>query len=152
MNKIWCPGFFLLQVLGKPFSIKDDHLVQHLIPVPITLRPFFDHVPTGKIEHLFQRTVTWKYTFGLGHFPVLAVKPLYDICSIHDAPDIIGELEEGADILPVVFPVTYRIGIFPSPFLFDLFQFRQCGCFIRGIIYRLKIRRKLLQVAVIDNI
>ena len=49
LNKMWCPGFFFLQVLGKPVSIKGDHLVQYLIPVPIPLGPFFDYVPTGKI-------------------------------------------------------------------------------------------------------
>jgi hypothetical protein len=42
-----------LQLLGEPVPIKDNHLVTYLIPVPVTLRPFFDHVPTGKIEHFF---------------------------------------------------------------------------------------------------
>ncbi len=42
-----------LQLLGEPVPIKDNHLVKYLIPVPVTLRPFFDHVPTGKIEHFF---------------------------------------------------------------------------------------------------
>ena len=71
---------FLLQVLCEPFPIKDDQLVQYLVPVPVTLCPLFDHVPAGKIEHFFQGTVTGEYAFCLGHFPVLAVEPFYDIC------------------------------------------------------------------------
>lgn len=27
LDKVWCSGFFFLQVLGKPFPIKDDQLV-----------------------------------------------------------------------------------------------------------------------------
>ena len=116
-----CPLF--LQVPGEPLPIQDDHLVQYLIPVPIPLGPFFDHISTGKIQHLFQCTVTGKYTFCLCHFPVLAVQSFYDVCGVHDTPDIIRELEEGADIVPVILPVAYRIGIFSSPFFFNLFQF-----------------------------
>ena len=80
-----------LQVLGEPVTIKDNHLVKYLVPVPVTLRPFFDHVPTGKIEHFFQCGVAGKYTFCFRHLSVLAVEPLYDIRGIHDAPDIISE-------------------------------------------------------------
>ena len=68
-----------LQVLGEPVTIKDNHLVKYLVPVPVTLRPFFDHVPTGKIEHFFQCGVAGKYTFCFRHLSVLAVEPLYDI-------------------------------------------------------------------------
>lgn len=40
-----------LQVLGEPIPIKDNHLVKYSVPVPVTLYPFFDHIPTGRIEH-----------------------------------------------------------------------------------------------------
>ena len=139
-----------LQVLGESVPIKDNHLVQYLIPVPVTLRPFFDHVSTGKIEHFFQCSVAGKYTFCFRHLSVLAVEPLYDIRGIHDAPDIIGELEEGADVFPVVFPVADRIGIFLSPFLFDFLKLREGRRLIGGIVYGLEIGGKLLQVTVID--
>lgn len=33
----------------------DDHLVRYLVPAFVTLCSFFDYVPTGKIQHLFQR-------------------------------------------------------------------------------------------------
>ena len=45
---------FLLQISGKPFSIKDNQLIQYLIPIPVSLRPLFDYVLAGKIQHLFQ--------------------------------------------------------------------------------------------------
>ena len=32
-------------------GIQDDQLVQNLIPVPVTLCPFFYYIPTGKIQH-----------------------------------------------------------------------------------------------------
>ena len=76
-------------------------------------------------------------------------KEKYDGFEVHDSPDISRELKEGADILPVVFPITDRIGIFLSPLLFYIFQLRKCGSLIRGIVYRLEIRGELLQVIVI---
>lgn len=121
---ICCSSFFI--ATGDPVSIKNNNLVKHLIPVPVTLCPLPDYFSAGRIQHLFQRAVAWEYAFCLGYFPVLAVKSFYDVCSIYDAPDIIGKLEEGTDILPVFFPVTDRIGVFLSPVLLDLFQFRQC--------------------------
>ncbi len=103
-----------LQILGEAFSIKYGQLIQYPIPVPVTLCPFFDYISACKVKHLLQCAVTWKYTLCFCNLPVLAVQPFYDVCGIHDAPDIIGELEEGTDILPV----ADRIGVFLSPFLF----------------------------------
>ncbi len=122
-KKVWRFQPFLLQVLGKPLPVQDDQLVQHLVPVPVTLCPFSDYIPTGKIQHLFQCTVTWEYAFCLCHFPVLAVEAFYDICGVHDTPDIIRKLEERTHVFLIIFPAAYCIGIFPSPFFFDLFQF-----------------------------
>ena len=98
-------------MLGKPLPVQNNQLVQRLVPVSVALCPFLYHVPTGGIKHLFQCAITWKYTFCLCHFPVLAVQPLYDVCRIHDAPDIIRKLEKGTDIFPVVLPITYCIRI-----------------------------------------
>lgn len=52
----------------------------------------FDDVSAGKVEHFFQCGVAGKYTFGLCHFPIMAVQPVYDICGIHDPPDVTGKL------------------------------------------------------------
>ena len=114
--RLWRPGFSLLQILSEPLPVQNNQLVQYLIPIPVTLCPFFDYIPAGKIQHFFQCTVTWEYTFCLCHFPVLSVQPFYNVCGIHNTPDVIRKLEERADIFPVIFPVTYRIGILPAPF------------------------------------
>ena len=52
---------FLLQISSKPFSVKDYQLIQYLIPVPVSLRPLFDYVLAGKIQHLFQCRIAWEY-------------------------------------------------------------------------------------------
>lgn len=71
--------FFSLQTVGKPFSIQANQLIQHLIPVPISLCPFPDYVFAGKIQHLFQCCIAWKYTLGFCDFQVLTVQSLYDV-------------------------------------------------------------------------
>lgn len=71
------------------------------------------------------------------------------ISGIHDAPYVPGELEERADIFPIVFPVTDCIGIFLSPFFFYIFQLCKGGGFVWGIIYFLEIRGELLQIIII---
>ena len=81
--------FFSLQIVGKPFSIQDNQLIQHLIPVPISLCPFPDYVFAGKIQHLFQCCIAWKYTLGFCDFPVLTVQSLYDVGCVHNTSDII---------------------------------------------------------------
>lgn len=85
-------GPFLLQVLGKALSTQYDQPVLRL--------------------------VAGGYSLGLGHFPVLAVQSFYDICRIHDTPDIIWKLEERTYIrnfiimyhfylrLCILFPIT----------------------------------------------
>ena len=83
---------FLLQISSEPFSVKDYQLIQYLIPVPVSLRPFFDYVLAGKIQHLFQCRIAWEYAFRFRDFPILAVQSFYDICRVHNASDIIRKL------------------------------------------------------------
>ena len=80
---------FLLQISSEPFSVKDYQLIQYLIPVPISLCPFPDYVFAGKIQHLFQCCIAWKYTLGFCDFPVLTVQSLYDVSCVHNTSDII---------------------------------------------------------------
>ncbi len=70
---------FLLQISSKAFSVKDYQLIQYLIPVPVSLRPLFDYVLAGKIQHLFQCRIAWEYAFCFRDFPILAVQSFYDI-------------------------------------------------------------------------
>lgn len=83
------PFLLFLQITGKPFSIQDNQLIQYLIPVPVSLRPLFDYIFTGKVQHFFQGCITWEYTFCFRDFPVMAVQSLYDICRVHNTPDIL---------------------------------------------------------------
>ena len=85
---------FLLQISSKPFSVKDYQLIQYLIPVPVSLRPLFDYVLAGKIQHLFQCRIALEYAFRFRDFPILAVQSFYDICRVHNASDIIRKLEK----------------------------------------------------------
>ena len=139
----------VLQILCQPLSVEDGELANHLVPVAVALGPFLCHVQACQIEHLFQRAVAWEYAFCLCHFPVLPVQPFYNIRGIHYAPDFIGELEERADVFPVVLPVADGIGIFFSPFLPDVHQRVQACLLARGIVHCLEVRRELLQVAVV---
>ena len=109
---------FLLQISSKPFSVKDDQLIQYLIPVPVSLRPLFDYVLAGKIQHLFQCRLAWEYAFRFRDFPILAVQSFYDICRVHNASDIIRKLKKGTYIFPIIFPVTDRVRIFLPHFSF----------------------------------
>ena len=113
---------FLLQISSKPFSVKDYKLIQYLIPVPVSLRPLFDYVLAGKIQHLFQCRIAWEYAFRFRDFPILAVQSFYDICRVHNASDIIRKLKKGTYIFPIIFPVTDRVRIFLPPFFFHVFQ------------------------------
>ena len=114
--------FFSLQTVGKPFSIQDNQLIQHLIPVPISLCPFPDYFFAGKIQHFFQCRIAWEYAFRFRDFPILAVQSFYDICRVHNASDIIRKLEKGTYIFPIIFPVTDRVRIFLPPFFFHVLQ------------------------------
>ena len=134
--RVRCPRLSFLQILGQPLSIEDCQLVEYLVPVPVSLCPLLRHIQAGQIKHLFQRTVTWEYALCLGDFPVLTVQPLNYICRVHDAAHFVRELEERADIVPVVLPVADRIGVLLSPFLPDIRQRFQPSLFIRGIVYR----------------
>ena len=80
----------------KPFPIHDGQLVQDLVPVPVSLRPFLCYILARQVQHFLQGRVTGEYAFCLGHFTVLAVQPFYDVRGVHDPADVIRELEERA--------------------------------------------------------
>ena len=61
---------------------------------------------------------------GFCDFPVLTVQSLYDVSCVHNTSDIIWKLEKGTYIFPIIFPVADSIGIFLSPFLLNVLQFR----------------------------
>ena len=122
---------FLLQISSEPFSVKDYQLIQYLIPVPVSLCPFPDYVFAGKIQHLFQCCIAWKYTLGFCDFPVLTVQSLYDVSCVHNTSDIIWKLEKGTYIFPIIFPSSFTRATY-SLILFDpsskLYSVWTCKC------------------------
>ncbi len=116
------PFLLFLHITGKPFCIQDNQLIQYLIPVPVSLCPLFDYIFTGKVKHLFQSYITWEYTFGFRDFPVLVVQSIYDICRVHNMPDIIRKLEKGTYIFPIIFSADDSVGIFLSTFLLNVLK------------------------------
>ena len=114
--------FSLLQISSKPFSVKDYQLIQYLIPVLVSLRPLFDYILAGKIQHLFQCRIAWEYAFRFRDFPILAVQSFYDICRVHNASDVIRKLEKGTYIFPIIFSADDSVGIFLSTFLLNVLK------------------------------
>ena len=112
---------FLLQISSKPFSVKDYQLIQYLIPVPVSLRPLFDYVLAGKIQHLFQCRIAWEYAFRFRDFPILAVQSFYDICRVHNASDIIRKTEKRNLHLPNYFPSYWSRTDISSPIFLSCF-------------------------------
>ena len=84
-----CPGFPFLQILGQPFPIQDDQLVEYLIPATVPLGPFLHDIPAGHVKHFLQGLVAGEHALCFCHFPVLAVQRLYNVGGIHNAADII---------------------------------------------------------------
>ena len=62
-----------LQITADPVFVQDDQLIQYLVPVAVSLRPFLHYILTGQIQHLFQCSVAGKHTFCFGDFPILPV-------------------------------------------------------------------------------
>ena len=87
------PSRSFLQIFCKPFAIQDNQLIQDLIPVPISLRPFLRYIRACQIQHFFKGRVAWKHALCLGHFSVLAVQSFYDVRGIHNPANVIRELE-----------------------------------------------------------
>ena len=112
-----------LQVSRTLFPIQDGQLVQYLVPVPVSLRPFFRYILACQVQYISQGRVAREHVFCLGHLPVLAVQPFHDVRGIHDPADVIRELEERADVLPVVFPVADGKWVFLPPCFLYGFQF-----------------------------
>ncbi len=130
--------------------MQDSQLVQRLIPVPVSLCPLFCHILACQVQHLLQGCVAGEHVFCLGAFPVLAVEPFYNVGGIHDPADLVRELEEGADIFPVVLPVADSVWVFLPPRFFHVFQFCRGRCLIWSIVDCLEVRDEFLEILVTD--
>ena len=77
-----------------------------------------------------------------------AVQALYGVGRVHDLLGGLGELEHGADAVPIVAPAVHAAGIFGLPGGPNLVQAGQGGLFVRGVIDRLQVVGKGLLILV----
>ena len=76
--------------------------------------PLFGNIHHGQIQHFQQAVIGGEYGFGLGHLAQLAVEALNGIGGIDQPPDLLGVLEVGAQVGPVVPPGLGNFGVFLS--------------------------------------
>ena len=117
-------------------------------PVLPSASPFLRNIHHGKIQHFQQAVIRGKHGFCLGHLPKLAVKALDGIGCIDQAANLLGVLEIGAEIRPVVPPRLRDSGVFLVPALGKSAQSVQCRGLIHRGVDRLQICHERLYVLV----
>ena len=100
---------------------------------------FFRQLPGGQVERLEQAHGVGKDRAPTVQPAEAAVQTLYSIGRVHDLPGGLGELEHGADTVPVVAPAVHAAGIFGLPSGPDLVQTGQGGLFVRSVVERLQV-------------
>jgi hypothetical protein len=91
-------------------------------PVLPPASPLSCDIHHGQIEHFQQAVISRKYRFRLGHLAKLSVEALNGIGGIDQSPNLLGELEIGAEIWPVFPPGLGDFGIFLVPMFRKGFQ------------------------------
>ena len=86
-------------------------------PVLPSASPFLRNIHHGKIQHFQQAVIRRKHRFCLGHFPKLTVEALDGVGRIDQAANLLGALEIGAEIRPVIPPGLRDFGVFLVPML-----------------------------------
>ena len=106
-----CPNPGKPLIPGQPAGVHDVQLRIDLPPVSNGHGPFFRQLPGRQVERLEQ-------THGVGEDRAATVQPaeaavqaLYGVGGVHDLPGGLGELEHGADAVPVVAPAVHAAGI-----------------------------------------
>ena len=101
----------LRHAIRKEYSqLSVDHA-----PVLPSASPFLRDIHHGQIEHFQQAVIRGKHGFCLGHFPELAVEALDGVGRIDQAANLLGVLEIGAEIRPVIPPGLRDFGVFLVP-------------------------------------
>lgn len=86
-------------------------------PVLPPASPFLRNIRHGQIWHFQQTGIRREHRFGLGHFPELPVKALDRIGRIDQAAHLLGVLEVGAQVRPILPSGLSNLRIFLVPFL-----------------------------------
>ena len=84
-------------------------------PVLPPAGPLFGNIHHGQIQLFQQAVIGGEYGFGLGHLAQLAVEALNGIGGINQPPDLLGILEVGAQVGPVVPPGLGNFRVFFCP-------------------------------------
>ena len=84
-------------------------------PVLPSASPFLRNIHHGKIQHFQQAVICGEHGFCLGHFPKLTVEALDGIGRIDQAANLLGVLEIGAEMWPVIPPGLRDFGVFLIP-------------------------------------
>ena len=74
--------------------------------------PLGRYVPHRKEQQLEERIVGREYSPCLSDLPQLPVEALYGIGCVNQAPHLIGVLEEGGQLIPVVLQLFTEAGYF----------------------------------------
>ena len=83
-------------------------------PVLTPAGPFSGNVHHGQIQHFQQTVVRGKDRLGFGDLPKLAVETLDGVGGIDQPANLLGILEVGAQMYPVVPPGREILGYFLS--------------------------------------
>ena len=100
---------------GHSLSKVDRHLGVDHAPVLPPTSPLFGNIYHGQIQHFQQAVIGWKDRFGLGHLAQLAVKAFNGVGGIDQPPYLLGILEVGTQIGPVIPPRLGNFGVFLVP-------------------------------------
>ena len=98
-----------------------------------------ENIHHGQIEHFQQTVICGEHGFCLGHFPKLTVESLDSIGRINQAANLLGILEIGAEIWPVIPPGPRDFGVFLVPTLGESIQSVQSRSLIQRCVDRLQI-------------
>ena len=134
-----CPNPGKRLIRGQPAGIHDVQLRIDLPPVANRHGPFFRQLPGRQIQRLGEDHGVGEDRPATVQPAEAAVQTLYGVGGMHDLPGGLGELEHGADAVPVVAPAVHAAEIFGLPSGPALVQASQRGLLIRGVVDRLQV-------------
>ena len=143
-----CPNPGKQLIPGQPAGEHDVQFRIDLSPVSNGHGPFFRQLPGRQVERLGQGHGVGKDRAATVQPAESAVQALYGVGRVHDLPGSLGELEHGADAVPVVAPAVHAAGILGLPDGPNLVQTGQGSLFVRGMVDRLQVVGKRLLVLV----
>ena len=115
-------------------------------PVRHWFAPFPGNVPGSEVEHFFQGRFRLEHLARFRGLAYLAVESFDGVGGIDDPAQILGVLEIGREVAPVISPASYADGIGLSPFRFELGQVFLRDLESGGLVDALQIRHELVRI------